>query len=91
MLRANHLVNRHEQGVRTMGRAGRATVNSWRQDRPETGGGQKLVALVVRREDSTLLPLKRRCAVGSICPENDSPFYGFIRSGLNYEHHVRIT
>ena len=26
MLRANHLVNRHEQGVRTMGRAGRATV-----------------------------------------------------------------
>ena len=27
----------------------------------------------------------------AICPENDSPFYGFIRSGLNYEHHVRIT
>ena len=26
MLRANHFVNRHEQGVRTMGRAGRATV-----------------------------------------------------------------
>ncbi len=35
MLRANHLVNRHEQGVRTMGRAGRATVE--RPDRPDQG------------------------------------------------------
>ena len=43
MLRANHFVNSHEQGVRTMGRAGRATVNSWRQDRPEQGADTKLL------------------------------------------------
>ena len=50
MLRANHLVNRHEQGVRTMGRAGRATVTP---GSARTGGGQKYAALVVRREYST--------------------------------------
>ena len=46
------------------------------------------------REGSTERPLKRRCDGRfslAICPENDSPRYGFIRSGLNYEHHVRIT
>ena len=46
MLRANHFVNGHEQGVRTRREAPRA---SWRQDRPDPGGGQKLVALVVRK------------------------------------------
>ena len=51
MLRANHFVNRHEQGVRTMGRAGRAHSGTagLRQNR----GGQKFAALVVRREYST--------------------------------------
>ena len=46
MLRANHFVNRHEQGVRTMGRAGRAHSGTagLRQNR----GGQKFAALVVR-------------------------------------------
>ena len=37
MLRANHFVNRHEQGVRTMVARAEPTVNSWRQDRPEQG------------------------------------------------------
>ena len=47
MLRANHLVNSHEQGVRTKERwAERATRNSWRhgQDRGQiqaSRGGQE--------------------------------------------------
>ena len=49
MLRANHFVNRHEQGVRTMGRAGQAKVEPLARIR----GGQKYAALVVRREYST--------------------------------------
>ena len=44
------------------------------------------------REDSSGLPLEtsmRRSL--AICPEvMILLFYGFIRSGLNYEHHVRI-
>ena len=42
MLRANHLVNRHEQGVRTMGRAGRATVEQLAPGSARSRGGQKL-------------------------------------------------
>ena len=50
MLRANHLVNRHEQGVRPWdSRAERQW--SWRSARIR--GGQKVAALVVRREYST--------------------------------------
>ena len=41
MLRANHFVNSHEQGVHTKERVGRATVNSWRQDRPDQGADRK--------------------------------------------------
>ena len=41
MLRANHFVNRHEQGVRTMVARAEPTVNSWRQDRPEQGADRK--------------------------------------------------
>ena len=48
LLRANHFVNSHEQGVRTKGRAGRATVEQLAPGSARTGGGQKLVALVVR-------------------------------------------
>ena len=63
MLRANHFVNRHEQGVRTMGRAGRAHSGTagLRQNR----GGQKFAALVVRFiKDTTSLYIthvRRRC------------------------------
>ena len=39
MLRANHLVNRHEQGVRTMGRAAERQWNGWR--RPDQGRTRK--------------------------------------------------
>jgi len=52
MLRANHLVNRHEQGVRTMGRAGRATVERLRSARIR--GGHEVAALVVRNENILL-------------------------------------
>ena len=92
LLRANHFVNSHEQGVRTKGRAGRATVEQLAPGSARSRGGQKLVALVVRTRGLYFTPLEtsmRRSL--AICPENDSPFYGFIRSGLNYEHHVRIT
>ena len=47
LLRANHFVNSHEQGVRTKGRAGRATVEQLAPGSARTVGGQKLVALVV--------------------------------------------
>ena len=48
MLRANHFVNSHEQGVRTMGRAGRAHSEQLAPGSARTGGGHELVALVVR-------------------------------------------
>ena len=43
MLRANHFVNSHEQGVRTKGARAEPTMNSWRQDRPEQGADTKLL------------------------------------------------
>ena len=86
MLRANHFVNSHEQGVRTKERSGRATVNSWRQDRPRSRGGQKLAALVVRREDSTNSPSTDRCHGRLPYVLND--YFPFYQERL--EHHVRI-
>ena len=37
MLRANHFVNSHEQGLRTLVTRAEPTVNSWRRDLPEQG------------------------------------------------------
>ena len=48
LLRANHFVNSHEQGVRTKGRAGRATVEQLAPGSARTGGGHEVAALVVR-------------------------------------------
>ena len=62
MLRANHFVNSHEQGVRTMVARAEPTMNSWRQDRrPEQGGGgQKVAALVVGPEAGHIVGTRPR-------------------------------
>ena len=61
-LRANHLVDSHEQGVRTMERAGRATVEQQAQGSARTGGGHEVAALVVRKRADKLAYGRRICA-----------------------------
>ena len=65
LLRANHFVNSHEQGVRTMGRAGRAHSEQLAPGSARTGGGHELVALVVRNTDEASKTPQIPCCLAS--------------------------